>query len=88
MTDAEQLAVALAVAVPIFTAGAAWAAVRVGLNGVRDDTAEIKEHLKGLGDSDAKQNERLGVLETAQKAQAGWIGRLERWIEKLRDKGG
>ena len=88
MTDAEQLAVALAVAVPIFTAGAAWAAVKVGLNGVREDTAEIKEHLKGLGDSDAKQNERLGVLETKQETQAGWLKRLEGLFEQFRDKGG
>lgn len=72
-----------AIIAPVFTAGAAWMAVKSALNGTRADVREIKGDLKTLITSDADQNERLVAIEAVQEAQHGWIERLEEWLRRL-----
>jgi len=74
----------VAVVVPIFSAGAAFAAVRVGQNGmrgdireIRDDAKETRGDVKGLVVSVGDLNARLTGVEVTQEAHAGWIRRIE-----------
>jgi len=59
-----------AIAAPVFTAGAAWAAVKGALNGMRGDVRQLVA-------SDANQNERLARIEEKVDAYGGWIRRVE-----------
>ena len=85
----EQLVLVIAAVIaPALTAGAAWAAVKGSINGIRikvDHTAaattEIKSDIKTLLASDAGQNETIGRLEERIESHAGWIRRVERRSE-------
>ena len=87
-----QLVLIGAILAPVFTAGAAWAAVKGSINGMRRQAEgtnkvldEISAKLEKRAESDAEQNERLGSIEAKQEAHEGWIGRLEKWLERLQD---
>jgi hypothetical protein len=58
--------------------------VRFGLNGAREAikrvdrrTENMETDIKTLVQSDARQNERLGVMEANQRATEGWTRRVE-----------
>ena len=44
--------------------GAAWVAVRVGLNGARKDIGEIKSDVKGLMEGQGEVKTKCAVMET------------------------
>ena len=58
--------------------------MRFALNGLRADVGEIKEGMKTLVASDAKQNERIVAVETEQESHKGWVRRLEDGLKELR----
>ena len=39
--------------------------------------------MKTLVASDADQNVEIASMKTRQEANEGWIGRLEKWLERL-----
>ena len=88
--SAEQLVlIFMALVVPVFTAGAAWAAVKGSINGMNlkvegtnKNVAEIKQDVKTLVASDANQNVRIGKVEVKLRGHDGWIRRVERRAEE------
>jgi hypothetical protein len=54
------------VAVLLGPAGAAWAGVKMGLNGARADIKEIKGDVKEIRGDVSKHAERLAVIESKE----------------------
>lgn len=75
----------MALVVPVFSAGAAWMAVKVSLNGMRSSVTRIETKVDKLVENDSAQDSRLSHLEATQDGHAGWIGRVERSVELRRD---
>lgn len=74
-----------AIVAPVFTAGAAWAAVKGALNGVRSDVREIKKATEQLLASDSNQNERLARIEEQAENRRGWIRRVEDAVKEAKE---
>ena len=83
----ESVSVGLAVQVGglIISAAILALGLKVAVNGMRIDVAEIKRDLKTLLASDARQNERLIAIETEADAKSGWIKRIEDGMNSLRE---
>ena len=83
----ESISLGLAIQVGGLIVSAAILALglKFAVNGIRGDVAEIKGDIKTLLKSDAQQNERLGKVETEMESRKGWIRRIERGLDSLRE---
>lgn len=71
-----QIVVGLAVLV-LGPGGAAWVAVRVGLNGARQDIRDTKATCERMDTKLGQQGERIARVETRLDGAVERIGRLE-----------
>lgn len=88
-TAIKVAAALVAVVGPVFSAGAAYMAVKSSLNGVRaavkrtdEGVTEIRGDVKTLVASDATQNAEISGMKATIEAHHGWIGRVERIAER------
>jgi len=86
MSEITPLQIVIALVVLILgPGGGLFIGLRGGLNGMRESQrrtektmSEIHKDVKSLARSDAKQSERLGIVETKLDSFHGWITRVEK----------
>lgn len=61
MEDLGALEAAVGILVILFLAASQFVAVKVGMNGIREDVSEIKTDVKALGASDVQQTTDIAV---------------------------
>jgi len=76
-----QLAVVIAVAIPLANGLVSWGVMRRANNGMMADIQEIKQQLARIADAQGEHRERIARLEADRHATHRWLKSIEESVK-------